>query len=98
MNVFLLLLITTSTLVLRSGDRITVEGAVREDNGVITFRSNGQLYSMPLLEVVRIEATDSDRAQVVDLQGHVVGQRVLPRVGQAVLPHDPAVQRHRGQA
>ena len=55
MNVFLLLLITTSTLVLRSGDRITVEGAMREDNGVITFRSNGQLYSMPLLEVVRIE-------------------------------------------
>jgi len=55
MNVFLLLLITTSTLVLRSGDRILVEGPVREDKGVITFRSNGLLYSMPAFEVLQIE-------------------------------------------
>ncbi|MBV8519620.1 MAG: hypothetical protein JO197_19670 [Acidobacteria bacterium] len=52
MNALLLLLtLTTSTLVLRSGDRITVEGDVRETNGVVTFRANGLLYSMPASEV-----------------------------------------------
>lgn len=54
MNTLVLLLtIATSTLVLRSGDRITVEGPVREENGVITFRMNGLLYSIPASEVER---------------------------------------------
>lgn len=52
----LLLALTTSTLVLRSGDRITVEGPVKEENGVITFRVNGLLYSMPASEVVAAPA------------------------------------------
>jgi hypothetical protein len=52
MNALLLLLtLTTSTLVLRSGDRIAVEGDVRETNGVVTFRAGGLLYSMPASEV-----------------------------------------------
>lgn len=55
MNAFLLLLVVTSTLVLRSGDRITVEGAVREENGVMTFRSDGVLFSLPASEVERVE-------------------------------------------
>lgn len=54
----LLLALTASTLVLRSGDRITPdEGSVREANGVITFRVNGTLYSLPSEEVVRTTET-----------------------------------------
>jgi hypothetical protein len=55
MNALLLLLTLTSTIVLRSGERIPVEGTVREERGVATFRSNGRLYSMPMSEVERIE-------------------------------------------
>jgi chromosome segregation ATPase len=58
MNAFLLLLVVTSTLVLRSGDRITVEGAVREENGVMTFRSDGVLFSLPASEVDRVELNE----------------------------------------
>lgn len=62
MNAFLLLLVVTSTLVLRSGDRITVEGAVREENGVMTFRSDGVLFSLPASEVERVELNETDDA------------------------------------
>ncbi|MGZ5441782.1 MAG: hypothetical protein ACXW31_12455 [Thermoanaerobaculia bacterium] len=56
MNTLLLLLtLTTSTLVLRSGDRIAVEGTPREADGVYTFRSGGLLYSLPASEVLRVE-------------------------------------------
>ena len=55
MNALALLLTLTSLIVLRSGDRIAVEGAVKEENGVITFRSGRALYSMPSAEVERIE-------------------------------------------
>lgn len=56
MNTLLLLLtLTTSTLVLRSGDRIAVEGSLREADGVYTFRSGGLLYSLPASEVLRVE-------------------------------------------
>ena len=55
MNALLLLLTLTSTLVLRSGDRIVVEGTPREADGVYTFRSGGLLYSLPASEVLRIE-------------------------------------------
>lgn len=52
MNALILLLtVATSTLVLRSGDRITVEGDLREANGVVMFRMNGQLYSVPASEI-----------------------------------------------
>jgi hypothetical protein len=56
MNTLLLLLTVASTLVLRSGDRIAVEGPVREEKGVVMFRSGGVLYSMPAFEIERIEA------------------------------------------
>jgi len=54
-TLLLLLTLTTSTLVLRSGDRIAVEGTPREVDGVYTFRSGGLLYSLPASEVLRIE-------------------------------------------
>lgn len=47
----LLILLLTTTLVLRSGDRLEVQGPVKEENGVVTFRLNGQLYSMPASEI-----------------------------------------------
>ena len=52
MNALILLLTLTTTLVLRSGDRIKVEGPVKEENGVVTFRLDGLLYSMPATEIV----------------------------------------------
>lgn len=55
MHTLLLLLTVASTLVLRSGDRIAVDGPIREEKGVITFRSGGVLYSMPASEIDRIE-------------------------------------------
>ena len=49
-------LLLAVTLVLHSGDRIAVEGAVREANGVILFRNSGLWYSVPATEVLRIDA------------------------------------------
>ncbi len=45
------LLLLTSTLVLRTGDRITVEGPVAERGGTVIFRSAGGLYSLHLTEI-----------------------------------------------
>ena len=58
MNALVLLLTLTSTLVLRSGDRIVVEGKPVEKDGVVMFRSAGVLYSMPSVEVERIESEE----------------------------------------
>jgi len=44
-------------LILHSGDRIAVDGPVREENGAIIFRSAGLLYSVPVEEVLRVEET-----------------------------------------
>jgi DNA repair exonuclease SbcCD ATPase subunit len=65
MNLFpvLLFALTASTLVLRTGERVTVDGPVSEENGVVVFRSAGSLYSMPAAEIDE-EATrlEADRA------------------------------------
>lgn len=59
MNALLLLLtISTSTIVLRSGDRIAADGPVRSANGVVTFWSAGLLYSVPAAEVEQIRGED----------------------------------------
>jgi len=50
------LLILVTTLVLRSGDRISLDAPPSEQNGVVVFRSAGALYSMPASEIDR-EAT-----------------------------------------
>jgi hypothetical protein len=85
MNALLLLLtLTTSTLVLRSGDRINVEGDVRETNGVVTFRAGGLLYSMPSSEVdfdaTKNAGTDADwrrRAAVPETTAETQAQPVV---------------------
>ncbi len=52
MNFPLLLLIVSSVLVLKSGERIEVVGAVQEQNGRAIFRvAGGPLYSIPLAEI-----------------------------------------------
>jgi hypothetical protein len=43
--------IPTNTLVLRSGQRINIDGSVRQENGRVLFRSAGALYSVPDDEV-----------------------------------------------
>jgi hypothetical protein len=55
----ILLLIISSVLVLRTGERIDIVGAAREENGRVLFRvAGGALYSIPLHEV-DAEATRS---------------------------------------
>jgi hypothetical protein len=48
-------LLLAATLILHSGDRIAVEGTVREENGALLFRSGGLLYTVPAVEVLRVE-------------------------------------------
>ncbi len=48
---FAALLIVANTLILRTGERIAIEGPVSEQNGVVVFHSGGALYSMPAFEV-----------------------------------------------
>ena len=67
MNALVLLLTLTTTLVLRSGDRIPVDGKPVEKDGVVTFRSGGLLYSMPATEVERIE-TEEEAAKAAPEQ------------------------------
>jgi hypothetical protein len=57
MNPISLFLLTVSTvLVLRSGDRIEVEGPIREENGRVVFRvAGGALYSLASHEIDRDE-------------------------------------------
>jgi hypothetical protein len=52
-------LLLAVTLILHSGDRIAIDGPVREENGAIIFRSAGLLYSVPVDEVLRVEETDN---------------------------------------
>jgi hypothetical protein len=58
----LFLTLTTSTLVLQSGDRIAVDGAVTASDTRVTFRSGGVLYSLPRTEVDLIASAKADEA------------------------------------
>lgn len=58
MNVLAAVLALTSTLVLHTGERILTEGAVTEVKGVVMFRSGGVLYSLPAVEIARIDKGD----------------------------------------
>lgn len=60
MNALLVLALTASMIVLRTGDRIPAEGPVKETDGVVMFRSGGLLYSVPASEVERIEEAAGD--------------------------------------
>ncbi|HEX9162176.1 MAG TPA: hypothetical protein VF980_10765 [Thermoanaerobaculia bacterium] len=61
---FATLVILASTLVLRSGDRITVEGPLTEHDGVVIFRSAGALYSLPLSEVDEVATKAANASQL----------------------------------
>jgi hypothetical protein len=61
MNAMALLLALTSLLVLRSGESLVVQGEVREEKGVVLFRSGGVLYSLPADEIERITPADEMR-------------------------------------
>ncbi|MEO8379920.1 MAG: hypothetical protein ABI779_09695 [Acidobacteriota bacterium] len=75
----LLLTITTSTIVLRSGDQIAVDGSVRQADGVVTFRSRGLLYSLPAEEVERIDTVPPPVASSA-------GSEVRPAEKEASIP------------
>jgi len=68
MNALVLLLALSSVIVLRSGDRIQVDGAVKQENGVVTFKSGRLFYTLPAEEVERIEtagrAADAEKTRV----------------------------------
>ena len=51
-------LLLAVTLILQSGDRIVIEGSVRQENGILIFRSGGLLYSVPVAEVARVEEAE----------------------------------------
>ncbi|HEX6087052.1 MAG TPA: hypothetical protein VF266_21155 [Thermoanaerobaculia bacterium] len=51
-------LLLAVTLILSSGDRLPVEGSVREENGTVIFRSGGRLYSVAAEDVLRVEEDD----------------------------------------
>jgi hypothetical protein len=63
MNALLLLLTLTTTLVLRSGDRIVLDGKPVEKDGVVTFRTKGVLYSLPASEIDRVETEEAAPAE-----------------------------------
>jgi len=62
MHPFLLAAALTSTLVLQSGARIALDGPVREESGMVTFRSEGRLYSIAATEIERIEEAEAGAA------------------------------------
>lgn len=64
MNALMLLL--TTTLVLHSGERLDVQGPLGEKNGVVTFRLNGQLYSIPASEIASRGAAAVDTPESND--------------------------------
>ncbi len=78
MNALLLLLVLNSTLVLHSGDRIPVEGKPVEKDGILTFRSDGKLYSLPASEVQRIEDAP-EPGSVIEVVAERPKARVLKR-------------------
>lgn len=79
MNALLLLLTLTSTIVLRSGDRIAVEGPVRAEKGVVIFRANGLFYSLPASEVERIEKQEPQPAVRQEPPAEAEKEKKIPR-------------------
>lgn len=69
--------IPTTTLVLRSGDRIGVESPVRVESGKVLFRSGGGFYSVPT-EEVDLDAT-REAALPAPARGQVQGRLKVTR-------------------
>ncbi len=59
---FAALLLVASTLVLRTGQRIAIEGPPTEQDGVVVFRSAGALYSLPAFEIDEVATTAANVA------------------------------------
>ena len=76
MNALVLLVALTSTIVLRSGDRIVVEGPVQTQDGVVTFRADGLLYSLPALEVAAIEGNSAEAKREGSPEGLLYTRRL----------------------
>ena len=71
----------SSTLVLRSGDRIDVDGPVRQANGQVIFRSlSGTLYSLPANEIDEEATRTLTVTAPVELSPPESDQRPLPVV------------------
>jgi type IV secretory pathway VirB10-like protein len=79
MNALLLLLTLTSTIVLRSGDRIAADGPVREEKGVVIFRANGLFYSLPASEVERIEKQEPQPQPEIRQETPAKAEKKVPR-------------------
>ncbi|MCU1228147.1 MAG: hypothetical protein JWO97_1031 [Acidobacteria bacterium] len=60
--------IPTTTLVLRDGHRIDVDGTVRIENGHATFRAGGALFTIPESEV-DIDATKAAAIPAITVRG-----------------------------
>jgi hypothetical protein len=60
--------IPTPTLILRSGAKIDVDGAIRQEEGRVVFRSYGVLYSLPAAEV-DFDATRTAGLNVTTVRG-----------------------------
>ena len=80
MNALMLLTALGATLVLRTGETIEVDGAVREENGRAIFRSvDGVLYSLPAHEIDR----DAVRAVALTLEAEPAPSGIRLKVSQA---------------
>lgn len=64
----LVLALPTTAIVLRSGQRIEVDGPIRQEQGRVLFRAEGVLYSVPL-EEVDLELTRSITENVTVVRG-----------------------------
>src|SRR6266576_6937276 len=58
----------TTTLILRNGTHFDVEGPIREEQGRVIFRTEGQLYSIPLADV-DLDATRAAVTKAVVVTG-----------------------------
>jgi len=83
MNALLLLLALSSVIVLRSGDRITVEGPVKQEKGVVTFKTGRLFYSLPAEEIEKIlpadQATPEEKAEAKKVEPAKKAAAEMPR-------------------
>lgn len=80
-------LLLAVTLILQSGDRIAVEGAVREEKGALIFRSGGLLYSVPVAEVLRVEESDQAPPEKPKLRLRVSEERLKQLIAELEKNH-----------
>lgn len=78
MNVGALLLLTLSVLVLRTGERIDVQGPVRQEDTQVIFRTpGGTLYSIPAGEI-DVDATNAANSRAAERPPNPKRLKVTP--------------------